>query len=187
MPNPKAFNQDYARDLTGTPQTVQQALDALYTAADDIPGLESAVAALEATIATLGTAAFLDEATSAQWRNNTADKVLSTDQTWGAMAEVSLTDAATIAVDLSTGFDFTVTLGGNRTLGNPTNVKVGQRGRIRIVQDGTGSRTLGYGSNWEFVNATAPVLSTAAAAQDILYYDCISSTRIFATLQKAIG
>jgi len=126
-----------------------------------------------------GTAAILDETTTAQYRNNTADKVLSTDQVWGAMAEVTLTDAASIALDMSSGFDFTVTLGGNRTLANATNTKVGQRGRIRVVQDGTGSRTLSFGTSYEFVGGTAPTLTTDAAGEDVLFYDVISSTRIF--------
>src|SRR5574343_2054884 len=50
----------------------------------------------------LGTAAILDETTAAQYRSNTADKVLSTDQVWSAAGFVTLTDAATIAVDMST-------------------------------------------------------------------------------------
>lgn len=120
----------------------------------------------------------LPEATTADYRSNTADKLLSTDQTWSAMAEVTLTDAATVALDLSTGFDFTVTLAGNRTLGNPTNVKVGQKGRIRVVQDGTGSRTLAYASYYKFAGGTAPVLTTTASAEDYLFYDCVSATKI---------
>lgn len=135
----------------------------------------------------LGSAAVLAEVTSSEWRSNTADRALSTDQVWSAMAEVTLTDAATIAVDLSTGFDFVVTLGDDRTLGDPTNVKVGQRGRIRVVQDGTGSHTLAYQANYEFAGGTAPVLSTAANAEDVLYYDCISATRILITIIKAIS
>jgi len=117
-------------------------------------------------------------ATAAEYRNNTADKVLETDIVWAAMAEVSLTDAATIAWDMETGIDFEVALGGNRTLGNPTNTQVGKRGRIRVQQDGTGSRTLAYASNIEFAGGTAPTLTTNANAEDVLYYDCISATRI---------
>lgn len=115
---------------------------------------------------------------AADYRANTDDRVLMTDEVWSAMAEVTLTDAASIALDLSSGFDFTVTLGGNRTLANPTNAKVGQRGRIRVVQDATGSRTLSFGTSYEFRGGVAAVLTTAANAQDVLYYDVISSTRI---------
>jgi len=136
---------------------------------------------------TLGDAVTLDEVTAAQWRSNTADKLLSTDQVWGAMAEVTLTDGANIALDLSTGFDFVVTLGGNRTLDSPTNAKVGQRGRIRVVQDGTGSRTLAFGANYEFANGSAQTLTTTASAEDVLYYDVISSTRILITFVRNIS
>ncbi len=135
----------------------------------------------------LGTAAVLDETTAAQYRANTADKALSTDQVWGAADFVSLTDAATIAVDMSTFINATVTLGGNRTLGNPTNTKNGQSGVIEIVQDATGSRTLAYASNWEFAGGSAPTLSTAANASDFLYYTVRSSTRIIASLVKALA
>lgn len=114
----------------------------------------------------------------ANYRAKTTGKIINTDGAWGAMAEVTLTDAASIALDLDTGFDFAVTLTGNRTLSNATNVQVGQRGRIRVVQDGTGSRTLSFGANYEFAGGSAPTLTTTANAQDILYYDCISATRI---------
>lgn len=126
-----------------------------------------------------------DKATAANYRAQTAGKYLDTD-VQGAMAEVTLTDAATIAVDMSTFIDATVTLAGNRTLGNPSNTVVGRKGRIRIVQDATGGRTLAYGTSWEFAGGTAPVLSTGSADEDLLYYDVISSTRIFATLVKDI-
>lgn len=149
--------------------------------------LDDADAAAQRTTLGLGTVATLDEVTTAQWRSNTADKVLSTDQVWAAMAEVTLTDGANIALDLSTGFDFTVTLGGNRTLDNPTNTKVGQRGRIRVVQDGTGSRTLSFGTSYEFAGGTAPTLTTTASAEDVLYYDVISSTRILVSIVKDIS
>ena len=136
---------------------------------------------------TSGTVAitYLPEATTAQWRANTADKLLSTDQVWDAMAVVGLTDGASIALTLSSGFDFSVTLAGNRTLANPTAVKVGQRGRIMITQDGTGSRTLAYGTDYDFAGGTAPVLTTTANAVDYLDYDCVSATsiRISASLE----
>jgi hypothetical protein len=91
---------------------------------------------------------------------------------------VTLTDAATIATDLSLGNQFQVTLGGNRTLGAPTNVVAGQSGVIRVVQDGTGSRTLAYNSVFKFPGGTAPTLTTTANAVDLLAYHCETTTRI---------
>ncbi len=95
---------------------------------------------------------------------------------------VTLTDGATITPDFDASNHFQVTLGGNRTLANPTNVVAGQSGVIRVVQDGTGSRTLAYGSNWKFSNGAAPVLTTTANAVDLLVYFVESSSRIAARL-----
>ena len=95
---------------------------------------------------------------------------------------VTLTDAATIAVDLSLGNNFAVQLGGNRTLGDPTNVTAGQSGVIVVTQDGTGSRTLAYaGTKWKFAGGTAPTLTTTASAVDVLAYYVESATRITVT------
>jgi len=94
----------------------------------------------------------------------------------------TLTDAATITPDLSVSNNYTVTLGGNRTIANPTSITAGQSGSIFIVQDGTGSRTLSWGSYWDFASGTAPVLSTTAGAVDRLDYVVRSSTSIHAVL-----
>lgn len=95
---------------------------------------------------------------------------------------VALTDGATIAVDLSLSNNFSVTLGGNRTLGDPSNVTAGQSGVIVVTQDGTGSRTLAYaGTKYKFAGATAPVLTTTGSAVDVLAYYCESATRITVT------
>jgi len=85
-------------------------------------------------------------------------------------AIVTLTDGATITPDFATANNFTVTLAGNRTLANPTNLTAGQTGSIFIVQDGTGSRTLAYGSYYDFVSGTAPTLTTAASSVDRIDY-----------------
>ena len=99
--------------------------------------------------------------------------------TKSAVADLNaLTDAATVAVDFDVGQNFTLTLAGNRALGNPTNVTAGQTGSIFVTQDGTGSRTLSYGTSWEFPAATAPTLTTTAAAVDRIDYIVKSSTSI---------
>jgi hypothetical protein len=126
-------------------------------------------------------------ATAGNFRANTPGRVLDTSAVWSAAAELALTDAGTIAVDFSTFINAVVTLGGNRTLGNPINEKPGQSGYIRIVQDGTGSRTLGYGTDWEFAGGVAPALSTAANAQDMLFYQVIATDRVLGTLVKGIA
>ena len=101
--------------------------------------------------------------------------------TAGQRGEVTaLTDAASIATDLALSNNFSVTLAGNRTLANPTNTVAGQSGSIFITQDGTGSRTLAFGTNFKFVAGTAPTLSTAASSVDRIDYVVASATQIHA-------
>ena len=95
---------------------------------------------------------------------------------------VALTDGSTITPDFALGNNFSLTIGGNRTLANPTNLTAGQHGTIVITQDGTGGRTLAFGSYWKFAAGTAPSLTSTAAAVDVLAYYVESSTRITARL-----
>lgn len=98
----------------------------------------------------------------------------------GALAPTitTLTDGATITPNLQTSCNFTVTLGGNRTMANPSAMTVGQSGSIFIVQDGTGSRTLSWGSYWDFIQGSAPTLTTTASAVDRIDYVVRTSTSI---------
>jgi len=94
----------------------------------------------------------------------------------------ALTDGATITPNFALANNFSVTLAGNRTLANPTNLTAGQSGCIWITQDATGSRTLAYGSQWDFSGGTSPTLTTAANARNCIVYAVQSSTQITATL-----
>lgn len=120
----------------------------------------------------------VDLATAAQWRAATANKPLEPSAIWASMEEVALADAATITWDMSAGFDFVVTLGGNRTLAAPTNPKVGQKGRLVVIQDGTGTRTLAWDAVYKFTGGIDGVLSSAAGVVDIFYYDVRSASFI---------
>jgi hypothetical protein len=131
--------------------------------------------------------AYLPKATAAEFRASVTDRLLATDQVWAAAAEVTLADAATIAVDLSTFINAVVSLAGNRVLGQPTNIKVGQAGVIRIVQDATGSRTLGFHADWEFTGKLAPSLSLTAGANDLLFYQVLATGRVIANLLRDVG
>jgi hypothetical protein len=92
------------------------------------------------------------------------------------VAAVTLSDASTINVDADTGNVFYVLLGGNRTLANPTNLVNGQTLVFVLKQDGTGSRTLTYGTNYKFPGGTVPTLSTGANDVDVLY--CVANNNL---------
>lgn len=80
-----------------------------------------------------------------------------------------LTDASTISVNAALSNYFRVTLAGNRTLGNPTNAKNGQKIMFEIIQDGTGSRTLAYDTKFAFgLDLAGATLSTGASKRDFL-------------------
>ncbi|MBI5732626.1 hypothetical protein HY967_01560 [Candidatus Jorgensenbacteria bacterium] len=77
------------------------------------------------------------------------------------------TDGATITFDLSTSNIHTVTLGGNRTLAI-SNSHVGQCFMLRLLQDGTGSRTVTWFTTIKWAGGTAPTLTTTASKADML-------------------
>jgi hypothetical protein len=95
---------------------------------------------------------------------------------------MTLTDLTTITMNLAQTNNFTVTLGGNRTLANATNFNAGQSGFLVIRQDGTGSRTLAYGTGWRFPSNAAPTLTTTASAVDLLVYSSRDSGNLVAQL-----
>lgn len=126
-----------------------------------------------------------DVANAATARGNLGAAALAVAQSFSAAqrgAVSALTDGSTITPDFAVANNFSLTIGGNRTLANPSNLTAGQSGVIVITQDGTGSRTLAYGSYWKFANGTAPSLTTTASAVDVLAYYVESSTRITARL-----
>ena len=101
---------------------------------------------------------------------DTSDQIATAQMTTAFKTKVvALTDAATIATDASLGNIFTVTLGGNRTLGAPTNPTDGQKITYRIRQDATGSRTLAYNAVFNFPPSLAGLsLSTSPNVFDYL-------------------
>ena len=111
-------------------------------------------------------------ATAANFQANAASKLLDANGVWSSGAITALTDASTIAVNMSSGFNFSVTLGGNRVLGNPTNTKVGQSGVIVVTNPST--YTLTYDTAYKFANGFDPVVTTSGTT--ILSYFVVSSS-----------
>jgi hypothetical protein len=82
---------------------------------------------------------------------------------------VALSDSGgAIAIDASAGQFFTITLDGNHEFSNPTNLYAGWTCRLKITQDGTGSRVPTWGTAWDWPSSTAETLSTTAGAVDVV-------------------
>ena len=101
--------------------------------------------------------------------------------TKGTIGEViTVSYASTITLDFRTANNFTVTLTGNTTFANPSNLAAGQSGILFVLQDGTGSRTAAFGSYWDFSDGTAPTLSTGVNAVDMIAWVARSANKISA-------
>jgi len=92
----------------------------------------------------------------------------------GSESAKTLTDGATITIDQYRGDKFKVTLGGNRTIAL-TNPTLDQKILVRVIQDGTGSRTLSYPASVKWPGGTAPTLTTTANASDWLGFYCVDA------------
>ena len=90
--------------------------------------------------------------------------------TSGYIAEVALTDAATITWNTATQPVAKVTLGASRTMGLPANPVSGQFISLLIIQDGTGSRTITWNAAYEFALDTAPTLTATANLGDLFTF-----------------
>ena len=116
-----------------------------------------------------GQSIFYDTATQL-WSNQTPPMSLTGQMSTSfETAVVALTDAPTIPINAALGNTFTVTLGGNRTLGTPTNPVSGQKIIVRVTQDGVGGRQLSYSSGWALgIDFVGLPLSTSPGVTDYI-------------------
>jgi hypothetical protein len=83
----------------------------------------------------------------------------------------TLTDGATINWDAAQNQVTKVTLDGNRTFAAPTNQVDGAVYVLTIIQDAvTGGRTASWNAVFKFAGGSAPTLSTATSAKDVLVF-----------------
>ena len=84
----------------------------------------------------------------------------------------TLTDASTVTINWNNGNVQSLTLGGDRTLANPTNTRSGATYILVLKQDATGSRNVTWGSNFKWSDGIAPILTTAANGVDVITFVC---------------
>lgn len=138
------------------------------------------------TITSSGTIA-IDGATAGNFEAGTANKVLTADVVF--TSETTTTYGTTTTLDFSTFINSKVTLTGNITTLTCSNIKAGQAGTIRFIQDGTGTRTMvsTWCSAFVWAGGTKGTLSTAASTVDALVYACSSTTYCVVSLLKAVS
>ena len=122
-----------------------------------------------------------------------AISIASSGVTTFSAAVVGATDTDTsntgsVTLDFAANQNFVLTFTGNVTLANPSTEAVGQSGIIVCIQDGTGSRTLSLGTDYETAGGSGITLSTAASAVDVIPYFVKASISIqLGAVQKAFS
>ena len=84
--------------------------------------------------------------------------------------DTDTSNTGSVTLDFAVNQNFVLTFTGNVTLANPTTETVGQSGVIVCIQDGTGSRTLSLGTDYETAGGSGITLSTGANDVDVIPY-----------------
>lgn len=121
---------------------------------------------------TLGAA--LSFATSADVRGGIdAVKAVTTKASMDALAAVTIADLT--AWSLASAINFRATLTANATIANPTDLVEGKSGRIEIIQDMIGGRTLTWGTQFVFADGIPLSAGTGVGERTIFYYDVLET------------
>ena len=120
-------------------------------------------------------ATFVDDGAVTLYHDNTAKIAtsatgVSITGTLVATTDTDTSNSGSVTLDFGANQNFVLTLTGNVTLANPSTEQVGQAGVIVCIQDGTGSRTLSLGTDYETAGGAGITLSTAASAVDVIPY-----------------
>lgn len=166
--------------------------DGTVTAQTPDAGTEGAFKALASSVTNYAYFEALDPTGAVQWGNwrydstglarwSGAFQVVGAATIGGALASgagtfsgsartvpVALTVAATTTCNTALSNAFTATLTTNITTFTVSNPTEGQTISIMFKQDGTGSRTISWPALFRWPAGSAPVLSTAAGARDLL-------------------
>ena len=129
----------------------------------------------------VGSATITEDTTNNQLQIN--DQVVSFGKTTIGATQIVDSDTFkgatdSVLLDFNAFQNFIITLDGNITLANPSTENVGQTGIMVFIQDGSGSRTLSLGGDYESVGGSGITLSTGANAVDILPYMVVAANRI---------
>lgn len=82
----------------------------------------------------------------------------------------TLTFMSNISWDLDLNQVTEITLTGNATLNNPSNIRDGATYILHVVQDSSGAHTLAFDTNYKFVGDVVPVVTSNANHRDIFTF-----------------
>ena len=145
--------------LGGNPMTTQ---------GDIVRGAASG--ALERLAAGTANQVLAHDATDANWVTFEARDI-----TWSGSQKSTVTTLTStsnsIAISMLTTNDYSHTFTENTTLANPSDTLVaGQSGVIYLTQHASSPKTLAFGSEYDFVGGTVPVVTATNSARDTLHY-----------------
>ena len=92
--------------------------------------------------------------------------------------DTDTSNSGSVTLDFDANQNFVLTLTGAVTLANPTTEKVGQSGFIVFIQDGSGSRAVTLGTDYETAAGAGLTLTATASATDVVPYVIAASNRI---------
>jgi hypothetical protein len=81
----------------------------------------------------------------------------------------TLTDGASIAFNMNSGYNAKVTVAGDRTMAAPTNIPVGGGGVITITCDAT-DRTITWNAAYRFVGGVTQTAFEASSVNEVMWY-----------------
>ena len=92
--------------------------------------------------------------------------------------DTDTSNSGSVTLEFDANQKFVLTLTGAVTLANPTTEKVGQSGFIAFIQDGTGSRAVSLGTDYETAGGAGLTLTSTASATDLVPYVIVAANRV---------
>ena len=92
--------------------------------------------------------------------------------------DTDTSNSGSVTLDFDANQNFVLTLTGAVTLANPSTEKVGQSGFIAFIQDGTGSRAVSLGTDYETAAGAGLTLTSTASATDLVPYVIVAANRV---------
>ena len=127
----------------------------------------------------------IEEATEAEIYAATNGKFIDAGHIETASALIALTDATTVAVDWDMAINFSLTVAGNRTIGNPTNGQPMTWRTILVQGNNTTDRTMTFAS--QYLGDTPSISDCDSGVWYLLTILCITTSHFSVSSKKVKG